>query len=128
MTGAEQLQVAIYNLLKAEEYAVYSKLPAAGTAYPFIFLGEEYITDPVLSKEGNHYEMYRVIHTFSNSPNKAEILAMNEKVISLMRGPITLSGGYTIERAILDFAQTMLDPDEDSVWHGNLRFTFILKG
>lgn len=125
MIGNEQLQIGIYNQLKASGLMVYPYVPKTAE-YPFVALGEEYITD-VSTKSKRHKEIYHVIHTFSMSKNKKEINDMNNKVIEALSEPFSLEDGFYISKAKDDYTQTMLDPEVDGVFHGVLRFKYTIS-
>lgn len=125
MYGNEQLQIGIYNQIKAAGLNVYAYVPKEA-AYPFAALGEEYITDSS-TKNKQHDEIIHVIHTFSQSKNKSEINAMNNKIVEALTVPFSLEGGFYISTAEKELVQTMLDPEVDGVFHGVLRFKFIIS-
>ncbi|MEH7217003.1 DUF3168 domain-containing protein [Bacillus toyonensis] len=125
MIGNEQLQIGIYNQLKAVGLKVYPYVPKTAE-YPFAALGEEYITD-ASTKNKRHKEIYHVIHTFSESKNKSQINDMNNKVIEALSQPFSLEDGFYISDVKDDYTQTTLDPEVDGVFHGVLRFKFIIS-
>jgi|GEM_PF-5705373 len=127
MVGNEQLQIGIYEqiLAIANGFKVYPYVNNEAK-YPFVALGEEYIT-PAYTKERKHHEVYHVIHTFSQSKNKNEINTINNKIIEVLSEPFPLGDGFYISDSKIEFAQTMIDPEIDGVFHGVLRFKYIIS-
>jgi hypothetical protein len=121
--GIEELQIAIYNQLKAQELNVYSTVLPKEYSFPMVKMGEEYLTNQS-TKNKTHWEIYHVLHTFSLRKSKKEINEYNQKVIQALREPFELTNGFYVSKSQLDYMQTLREED---TFHGVLRFTFTIS-
>ncbi|MGK9183796.1 tail completion protein gp17 [Priestia filamentosa] len=121
--GTEELQIAIYNQLKAQGLNVYSTVLPKEYSFPMVKMEEEYLTDQS-TKNKIHWEIYHVLHIFSLSKSKEEINEYNQKVIQALREPFELMNGFYVSKSRLDYLQTLREED---AFHGVLRFTFTIS-
>ena len=123
--GIEQLQIAIFEALSTTGFEVYQYVPK-DAPYPFIHMGEEYIS-PNHTKTKAHFEVFHVIHAFSKSTNKREINRMNRAIVLALSTRLELAEGFYISDFRLDNGITVLDPEEQGLFHSTYRFYYRIS-
>lgn len=75
MDPQQELFTAILVALRAEGYDPYDgELPPAGTAYPFVYVGDSTLTDSY-TKSAVFGNVTQTIHVYSNAPHKRGTLS-----------------------------------------------------
>lgn len=132
MTGASELQKAIFDALKAEAALVallggariYDRAPAKAV-FPYITFGRTSIYDWSTGTESGTEQLF-TLHVWSKAKGKKETLEIMEAAKARLHDQPLALASQALVNCRLEFAEARHDDDLD-VYHGLLRFRAVVE-
>jgi len=133
--GFAEILKAVYARLTTSTYTntydIYNYTPTAPTEYPYIYVGE-FVGRRSADWGNRDYDVEEnvlTVHIFSDSTWQHECDGMMKKVIKAITGTTLTLDGYGTPSAVFFEGSDLVRDDTGavSVWHGIIRFRFIIS-
>jgi hypothetical protein len=128
---AWELQEKLYSLLennpalRAEGVQVYDKVPKQ-SKLPFVAFGDEEIT-PANTKVSTGESNTVTLHIWSKYNGRKQVKKIMDIIAAAVYAmPLTLPSGARITLLNLD-AANIIEEEQESLYHGIMRFSFIIR-
>ena len=126
------LQEAVYTALTGASAIaalvstrVYDEPPAAEATYPCITIGDDTVEE-MGTKTPDISEHTITLHAWSRYNGRKEAKQILDAIKATLHHNLLTVTGHTVVEAVFEFAETMLDPDGETV-HGVARYRFIVE-
>tara|TARA_R100000808_G_C2115997_1_gene128628 strand:+ start:46 stop:450 length:405 start_codon:yes stop_codon:yes gene_type:complete len=126
-----ELQKTIYsklntdNTIKTTYSATVHDHVSSGTAFPYIVIGEETLTDDSSSKDIDFNEFTLTIHTFSRNRGRKEAKQIMARIYALLHKASLTVTGATHVNTRFEYSDVVREQD-GLTYHGVQRFRTIL--